>query len=250
MGFHAVERAGRTAGGVAYWTSVCAPHASTPPHTHARPVCCLVLDGVSAQTTGGSERQREPGRAFFYPAGEEHHERWGARGGRIFSIELVDDPSMPSKSAELTGWPALLARRTHLESADDDDLTIESLAFALAGELARERVDDRRWSRIARDFVHAHFTRKLSLRDVANAAGVHPVHLSRAFPRHHGLTLGDYVRALRIDYAARELMATHRPIADIALDTGFASQSHLTRHFRARMGIAPAAYRAGVHTIC
>ena len=247
MGYHEVERPGRTAAGVGYWTSVCAPHASTPPHAHARPICCLILDGVSTQTAGRSERRREPGRAFFYPAGEEHHERWGARGGRIFSIELAaGDLRMPTTSTELTGWTALLARRVHVESSDDDDasqLAIESGAFALAAELAREPEGDCRWSRRVRDYLHAHFTRRLSLHEIAGAAGVHPVHVSRSFPRQHGLTLGDYVRALRIDYAARELLASRRPIADIALDAGFASQSHLTRHFRMRMGVTPAAYR-------
>jgi len=208
-----------------------------------------MLDGVSAQMTGASQRQREPGCAFFYPVGEVHHERWGARGGRIFSIELAaDELRLPNSSAELTGLLAVLTRRIHLESADRDDageLAVESLAFALAGELAREPHDDRRRGSMAivRDYLHAHFTRSLSLREIASAAGVHPVHVSRAFPRRYGVTLGDYVRALRVDYAARELMTTRRPIADIALDAGFASQSHLTRHFRTRMGIAPAAYR-------
>lgn len=202
-----------------------------------------MLDGSSAQITGRAERRRDPGRAFFYPAGEVHHEQWGARGGRIFSLELVDDDlRMPAASMELLGWPALLARRAHIES--DDALAIESVAFALAGELAREPRDDGRWISRVRDYLHAHFHRKLSLREIAAAAGVHPVHVSRAFPRRHGLTLGDYVRALRIDYAARELMSSRRPIADIALDAGFASQSHLTRHFRARIGVTPAVYRA------
>src|SRR6185436_10255820 len=100
-----------------------------------------------------------------------------------------------------------------------------------------------RWIERVREYLHAHFTRKLSLGEIAHAAGVHPVHVCRAFPRHHGLTLGEYVRALRIDYAARELIASRRPIADIAFDAGFASQSHLTRHFRARIGVTPAAYR-------
>jgi len=245
--FHRIERAGCTAGGIEYRTSVCAPDSRTPPHAHSRPFFCLVLDGVSAQTAGNIERRREPGRTFFYPAGEVHNEHFGPRGGRIFSVDLIaDDLELPRASAELTGLPALLARRVHLQSAEPDDLAhlaIESTTFALAGELARAPRDDRRWIPIVRDYLHTHFTRSLSLREIASAAGVHPVHVSRAFPRRYGVTLGDYVRALRIDYAARELMATRRPIADIALDAGFASQSHLTRHFRTRMGIAPAAYR-------
>lgn len=243
MAFHSVERAGRTAAGIEYRTSICAPHSSTPPHAHARPFFCLVLEGVSAQTSGGLERQREPGRAYFYPAAETHCERFGARGGRIFSVDLPEETRMPPSSSELTGATALLARRAHLDAAEADDL-LEISAFALAGELAHEPYDDGGWIALVRDHLHAHFRRKLSLREIAAAAGVHPVHVCRSFPRRYGMTLGDYVRALRIDYAARELMATRRPIAGIALDAGFASQSHMTRHFRARMGIAPAAYRA------
>lgn len=243
MSFHVTEREGRTDGGIEYRISVCAPQSSTPPHVHARPFCCLVLDGVSAQTSGGIERRREPGRVFFYPANEVHNERFGARGGRIFSVDLIASGlRLPARSSELTGNAALLARRIYLHCGDA--LAIEGDTWALTGELAREDINERRWASIVRDYLHAHFRTKLTLAEIAAAAGVHPVHVSRAFPRHYGLTVGDYVRGLRIDYAARELMTTHRPIAEIAIDAGFASQSHMTTQFRERMGLAPAAYRA------
>jgi len=248
MSFHPAERTGQTIGGIEYRTVLCAPRSSTPPHAHSRPFVCLVLDGVSRQTSGGIERQRDPGRAFFYPAGEIHNERFGPGGGRIFAVDLVvGDHRLPARSSELTGLMALLARQVYLRSTQDDDvaqLTIESTAFALTAELSRQSRDGGPWMPIVRDYLHAHFTRRLSLSEIASVAGVHPVHLSRAFPQRHGMTLGDYVRALRIDYAARELMATRRPIVDIALDAGFASQSHMTRCFRMRMGLSPAAYRA------
>jgi AraC family transcriptional regulator len=247
--FHIVERAGRTASGIEYSTKRCAPGSETPPHAHARPFFCLVLDGTSAQNAGGIARQRDPGHAFFYPAGEVHAERFGARGGRIFSADLPSStPPLPAHSLELTGSVALLARRVHVEAAHDDDdlgaLMIDSDTCTLTAELARESCDGRRWLQVVRDYLHAHFTRKVSLSEIASAAGVHPVHLSRAFPQRYGATLGSYLRALRIDYVARELMATRRPLAEIALDAGFASQSHMTRHFRAHLGIAPAAYRS------
>jgi AraC family transcriptional regulator len=153
----------------------------------------------------------------------------------------------PARSSELRGWTALQARRAYLESANADDvaeLTIDSAALMLTAALARESWGGQRWMPIVRDYLHAHFRQRLSLKEIAAAAGIHPVHLSRAFPSRHGLTLGEYVRALRVDYAARALMTTRRPIAEIAFDAGFASQAHLTRHFRIRMGVAPAAYRA------
>jgi AraC family transcriptional regulator len=248
MSFHSTERPGRTALGVEYRIKVCAPESRTPPHAHARPLVCLVLRGVSELTAGGVEWNRVPGTAFFYPAGEEHHERFGPAGGRIFSVDLqAEGLRLPERSTELYGLPGLLARRAYIRSAPADELAIldvESAIFALTGELARESSDELRWLPVARDYLRAHFAGKLSLAEIAAVAGIHPVHLSRAFPRRFGMTVGDYVRALRLDYAARELMTTRRPIVDIALDAGFASQAHLTRHFSARMGVAPAAFRA------
>lgn len=241
MTFHEIERERQTPGGVRVRISTCEPHASTPPHIHERPFVCLILGGVSVQRAGACELTRERGRAYFYPAGEVQSERFGASGGRIFALELSHAVRLPDVSCELSGPAALFARRC---CTGGDDLALDEAAALLAGALSRERDDGLRWMNVARDFLHAHFAEKLSLRRIAGAAGVHPVHLCRAFPRRFGTTVGEYLRALRVDDAARRLEATEQSIAEVALETGFDSQSHLTRHFRARLGITPAAYRA------
>jgi transcriptional regulator GlxA family with amidase domain len=46
-----------------------------------------------------------------------------------------------------------------------------------------------------------------------------------------------------VDEARRLLSDTLRPIADIAFETGFTDQSHLTRVFRRSLGETPAAFR-------
>jgi AraC family transcriptional regulator len=236
--FHRTEHERRTEGGVAFRVSVCAPHAVTPPHAHERAFVCLILGGVSTQRAGAREFLREQGRAYFYPAGEVQSERFGATGGRVFAFDLAwDAGDLPPVSCELHGPAALFARRFH---ADEDD---ES-ALSLVAALSRELDDGVRWMDVARDYLHAHFAEKLTLARIAAAADVHPVHLCRAFPRRFGVGVGEYLRALRVDFAARQLAATRQPIAEIALDAGFDSQSHLTRCFRARLGITPAAYRA------
>jgi AraC family transcriptional regulator len=248
MPFHCVASESSTPGGVRYRTSAFPPHFATPPHEHEHPFLCLVLDGVSEQRAGSKEWRRDRGRAFFYPAGEGQSERFGNGGGRIFTVDLVPtEMRLPHTSSELAGQTGLLARRLHRASSFDDDLarlTVDETMMAFIGALSGELRDDLRWMSTVREYLHAHFAAAMTLHEIAAEARVHPVHLSRAFPQRFGMTLGDYVRALRIDYAARELTGTRRPIADIALDAGFSSQSHLTRHFRASMGIAPAAYRA------
>ena len=78
---------------------------------------------------------------------------------------------------------------------------------------------------------------------MAREAGVHPVYFARAFRAQTGLPVGAYLRKLRVDRAAERLASTNFRIADIALETGFSDQSHLTRVFRALTGMTPATYR-------
>jgi AraC family transcriptional regulator len=73
---------------------------------------------------------------------------------------------------------------------------------------------------------------------------VHPVHLSRSFRRHFGLTLTEYVRQGRLARAMVRLSTTDDPMIEIARDVGFADQSHFTREFRRAVGDSPGGYRS------
>jgi AraC family transcriptional regulator len=249
--FHGVEVEAREVGGLRYRTSVFAPGSATQPHAHETAYFCLVLEGHSDQRAGRIERSRECGRAYFYPSGEVHSERFGRQGSRLFSVEiggaaLADtglERRLPGASLELAGLAALMLRRVHLEAYEGDGLGIENQALALIGVLAGESCDHLRWAPIVRDYLHSHFREKVTLRELALAAGLHPVHLCRAFPRRFGVTVGKYLRALRADHAARLLRKTDRSVAEIALEAGFSSQPHLTRELKRLLGTTPAAYR-------
>ena len=80
--------------------------------------------------------------------------------------------------------------------------------------------------------------------DLAASAGVHPDHLARAFRLRFGVPLGTYVRRLRLDWAAGQLSGGGDvAIVHIALNAGFADQSHFTRAFKRHTGLTPAEYR-------
>lgn len=249
--FHGTEVEAREAGGFRYRTSVFAPGSVTRPHAHEAAYFCLVLEGHSAQRAGKVERSRGRGRVYFYPSGEVQSERFGQQGSRLFSVEIGTDVlagtglerHLPGASIELAGLAALLVRRIHLEAYEGDALGIEDQALGLIGALARECCDDLRWTPIVRDYLHAHFRERVTLRELAHAVGLHPVHLCRAFPRRFGVTIGEYLRALRADHAARLLRTTDRSVAVIALESGFSSQPHLTRELKRLLGTTPAAYR-------
>ena len=63
------------------------------------------------------------------------------------------------------------------------------------------------------------------------------------FRQETGMSPHDWLLARRLERACALLAGTRRPIADIALETGFSDQSVLTRAMRGAMDTTPAAYR-------
>jgi AraC-like DNA-binding protein len=95
----------------------------------------------------------------------------------------------------------------------------------------------------ARDYLDQHLDARVSLAEIATAAGLPAYRLYRAFERGTGMTPHDYQRQARIRLAVA-LIRRGEPLAEIAAAAGFADQAHLTRSFRRRMGVTPGAYRA------
>lgn len=97
----------------------------------------------------------------------------------------------------------------------------------------------------ARDLIEATLHEPLTLSTIAHAVGVRPHVLATAFRQRFGVPLHQYVIARRVERAKTLLREADLPIAAIAVEAGFASQSHLTTVFRRSVGVTPAAYRRG-----
>ena len=77
---------------------------------------------------------------------------------------------------------------------------------------------------------------------MAQAAGLPPFRIFRAFLRATGMTPHVYQRQARVRFAAGMIRFGH-PLREVAMAAGFADQAHLTRIFRKTMGVTPGAYR-------
>jgi AraC family transcriptional regulator len=149
------------------------------------------------------------------------------------------------------GSPASFGLRIYREFKAMDGvagLWIESLVLEMLVEITRKpsRLEHVQppWLRAARDLIHDQFSETLSLTSVAEAVGVHVAHLAKMFRRHYGCTVGEYLRALRLDYAARLLAQSDETLSTIALLAGFYDQSHFARLFKLRFGVTPRRFRA------
>lgn len=93
------------------------------------------------------------------------------------------------------------------------------------------------------DFIAAHLGEDLNLNDLAIEAGLSPDHFSKAFKASFGTPPWRYVNEQRILRAKDMLRLGNRSLAEIALDLGFASQSHFTDVFRKITGTTPSRFR-------
>jgi AraC family transcriptional regulator len=81
------------------------------------------------------------------------------------------------------------------------------------------------------------------LADLARSLNVHPVHLSREFSRYFDMTLGDYIRTIKVQRALALLPNSELSLTDITFECGFADQSHFIRSFRSYYHVTPLSYR-------
>ena len=87
---------------------------------------------------------------------------------------------------------------------------------------------------------------RVALRAVAKHIGMSYFHFSRAFKQSMGMSPTNYIAERRILRAKELLNATQLPISEIALRSGFSSQSHFTNAFRRMAGSSPKDFRAAI----
>ena len=246
----------RAVGGLLVTATIYAGEAELPLHEHDEAYLCLVAGGAYTQRSSSGDTACASGLLLAHPQGHRHANRFSPDGARCLSIfppgDLADGQALRRllgdyRALRLPDAARLLARIERELSADDDaaPLALQSAVFELMASACRSEPAERRPAWLARvlERLHDDPTAELSLAELGRWAGVHPAHLARSFQQAHGMSVGDYRRALRIRQACRALAERARPIAEIAAEAGFADQSHFARVFKRVVGESPRDYR-------
>jgi AraC family transcriptional regulator len=232
-------------------------------HAHEHPMLVLGCGGAFEERYTGRIRSATcvPGTVLVRPAGERHSNRFGAADARDVAIEIESNALERLRPwADCLGgvgsWrgPSIapLARRFRVELELGDDaspLALEALALELLTWLMRStkranRTTDPVWLRRVREFIREEWRhRAIRLHDLAGVAGVHPAHVARFYRRRFGETPAGSIRRFRLEWAADQLARSPKRLAEVALEAGFADQSHFTRAFAARFGTTPGSFR-------
>lgn len=99
--------------------------------------------------------------------------------------------------------------------------------------------------RLLDDYIESNLAADMRIEDLAALAGMSRFHFARVFRATVGTTPHRYVLERRLERARSLLKTTEVAVRDVALTTGFADQSHLTRLIKRRFGVTPGVLRSG-----
>jgi AraC family transcriptional regulator len=235
-----------------------------PRHFHDNTWVVFTFTGSFALTMGSAETLLAPRSLLYVPAGEPHSNVFGSHGAGVFVTAI--DPAWIGDRIETVGIEAGkpriapkgfltgLALKIYQEFRSPDSLSeviVEGAFLELLGRWFREDSSKDRsappWLRQVKGLLHDTFREPISLNLVARSAGVHPSHMAREFHRTYGMTIGEYIRKLRVEFVAEQLSRREPSLSltDLALDAGFSSHAHMAAVFHRLTGMTPGEYRKG-----
>ena len=232
-------------------------------HRHDTYALGVTMRGVQTFRYRGEQRYSLPGRVIVLHPDELHDGGAATDDGLVYRM-LYLEPSVLFQCLE--------AARIGLPFVDEpviEDNRFAGLLLAALGELDRELdelfVDDFvsqladglvqharlpqrplgsiAWgqAKAARDYLEAHVTRGVSSQDLERITGLDRFALARHFRAAFATSPHRFLLMRRLQQA-KVMIGQGEPIAEVAAATGFADQSHLTRHFKKAFGIAPGAW--------
>jgi AraC-like DNA-binding protein len=240
------------------------------PHWHDSYLVGVTEQGVQQFNCRRVKHQSTPGKVFLLEPGDIHDGEAPTEDGFTYRMLYLDpqwlqrelsvvfenapDNSQLSFANTLATDPRLahatsLAFQTlhHGELKIVRQTALDSLLERLTSHLHwRTRYgEDPRLPLVAqkaREYLHANARFDIGLDQVAAAAGVDRFRLTRAFKAAYGLAPHAYLVQLRLS-KARQMLSSGAQTATVAMELGFADQSHLGRWFVRAYGLTPAMYR-------
>lgn len=240
------------------------------PHAHDEYLLGVIDGGVHAVWCRGEMNQVPRGSVVTMRPGDVHHGRAGSEAGWRQRMIYIPETAMRALLEDITGRAHAgtldfgaafharpdLARRfaalhevLHVSAQSlSRDVALDTLLGALLRELAPQICAPRRQctGRIADaiDYLDSRVEEDVSLDDLCRITGLRRRQTIDAFRRATGLPPHAWHLQKKVLHVKRLLRAGLSP-AEAAARAGFADQSHMGRHFRAVVGITPAAYARG-----
>jgi AraC-like DNA-binding protein len=237
-----------------------------PRHSHSTWAIGVVDDGTGGIWYRGANERGGPGELIAINPGEVHTGYPLQRGGISYSMlyvgeELVkeilpgvlESPVFPGVAVQDSMLVPKLRRLCRSLEFGDPSLKTEAELLSLLRKLfvrhARARVrqpsgHEPGQVRAIKEYLRANVSRNVSLNELAALTRLSKAYVIRSFRRAVGMPPYEWLLQLRIE-EARERLKQGGSISELAVELGFADQSHFHRRFKSVTGMTPAAYAQG-----
>jgi AraC-like DNA-binding protein len=237
-----------------------------PRHSHSTWAIGVVDHGIGGIWYRGANQRGGPGEIIAINPGEVHTGYPLQKGGIGYSMlyiahELVKEilpgfttmPAFPSVAIQDSALAQSLRHLCRALEFGSPSLGIETqLLSTLASLFSRHaHANPPQWTghesaHVARirEYLRANLRRNVRLNELAALTGLSKAYVIRSFRRLVGMPPYEWLLQVRIE-EARKLLRKGRPISELAIDFGFADQSHFHRRFKRITGMTPAAYAEG-----
>jgi len=241
------------------------------------PMVCMLDRGRGMFEMERDVLELKPGAtALFVPEAFTGRKRLRCTPGRrivmtmeaqyLASHKLLDDDLLDGRlrfnpefyDAELAGVLRMMVSEV-AQGCPNGRLFAESLSLGALLHLTRTRAERPRAqlergrltpAQIRRldELIDVELSNEISLDMLANAAGFSKSHFTRLFKGTTGMSPYRYVLSKRVEAASDLVKNSTDSLAEIAAQSGFASQSHMTDAFSRVLGMPPGALRRSERT--
>ena len=229
------------------------------PHAHDAFGFGAIESGVERFRYLGADHLAPPDSIVLMNPGELHTGRAESADGWRYRMIYIDPEVVESVTGERGWWFDDVVRHDasnarHVTQLLDnlwqarEPLAFDSLLFSLLAELRKyARVPQAVKAHTLRfdsvvDYLRAHLSRRVTLDELADVAGLSPFHFLRCFQKQYHVTPQQMLMALRL-LEAKRLLASGETPSQVAAATGLSDQAHLTHAFAGRYGVTPARYQ-------
>ena len=223
-------------------------------HYHENPHLSFILEGGNLEKRRSAEFERLPGQVMFFYSGEVHQSITKLFPARNINLEiessflrdnLITEADV-SSTIKRNPTAAFTMLRVYKELSADDEFSRSSINMLLLNLIyssPRNNPGEPVWIKSVYELLNDRWSEKLTLRDLAQVAGVHPVTISKYFPKYFSCTLGEYLRKLKVERSLYLIKTSTLSLTGIAYECGFSDQSHFTRTFKQLTGFLPNFYK-------
>ncbi len=220
-------------------------------HYHENLHICFVFQGGKADTKKGTSYTQKEGSIFSYHSGEQH--RWISSDliSKSANIEIGHDFLKMYHLSEGSVKEALLKNvdskalilkiQNEMHNDNAHKLTaIHSLLLNLITKTTDiSQVGIPKWVIALYELLHDNWNEPMTLKQMGDIVGVHPITISKYFRKYFNCTLGEYQRKLKIEKSIHLIKDASMSLSEIAFYCGFSDQSHFIRNFKSMTGFLP-----------